>query len=147
MTDMLYRRLDVQMQRTVLISNRKESLSINYQVEFEEGDEDPQYSYEIVQRIIMQQLDAWEKEMRADPIGERKFSLQPPPITSAMQMLSAEDEKSKKDTKDELQKGVKVLCPECGEKMRRIDGKRYYQCSRHWATPEMLQQGEAKVIA
>ena len=37
------------------------------------------------------------------------------------------------------------VCPECGEKMLQKEGKEYFQCSKHWAYPRMIERGEVRV--
>lgn len=147
---MRFREIKIEKSRTIKLSDsRSESLSIGSTIELSEDEDNPQEIIEIAHRLLTQELNGWEHEIRQDSLGERLLSAEPPPITTAAQMVDklSENVSKAQDTiapEHELEISETIKCPKCGEPMYKKDGKKYYQCTKHWAYPDMLKKGEAR---
>ena len=136
---MHFREIKLEKSRTLKLSDtRSESLLIGSTIELSEDDDNPQETIEIAHRLLTQQLNGWERDIREDLSGERLLSTEPPPITTAAQMVDKLTENISK-TQDttiqtrEPEPSATVICPKCGEQMYKKDGKKYYQCTNNWA--------------
>ena len=82
-------------------------------------------SSEKLKKILQEKVELWEGEIRSRNGNKKNLT-----------------EKSIESDGDRtIKNNESVICPKCGEKMVKKEGKEYYICSKHWGYPDMIHEG------
>jgi hypothetical protein len=136
---MQFQSLNISSSRSINLSDGKtESITINYVIQIDENEDNPQEVYSSVYRLINLQLNSWERELINETQKKLYLSSEHPPITTAASMINnIENYQSESDQE--------VKCPKCNEIMFQKDGKTYFTCPNgHWGYLEMIKKGEVR---
>ncbi|OLS27598.1 MAG: hypothetical protein HeimC3_03770 [Candidatus Heimdallarchaeota archaeon LC_3] len=136
---MHFQSLNISLSRSINLSDdRTESITIKYEIQIDENEDNPQEVYSSVYRLINLQLNSWERELRQETQKNLFLSSEPPPITTAASMINnVKNNHSKSDQE--------IKCPKCNEVMFQKDGKTYFSClNGHWGYLEMIKKGEVR---
>lgn len=138
---MKIKELNLSVTRFVKLSDDfSEKITLEYKTEINSEQEDPTEVFGNISKLIDQQLNAWERELRKKTDREMVFSKTPPPVTSAADLIQpAVATQQTPKSKEEV-----LICPICKVPMHKKEGKNYYLCEKHYGYPDMIKRGEVR---